>query len=180
MMGRMSHKADVKRFEELFAPHMDAAYNLAWWLTGNENAAHDVVQESALRAFKFMHRFAGGNARAWLLAITRNQSYTWLKQSAGKKWVSIGDEIPEDDLALGHTETPELSAMHSQDTALLQQALAALPPQFREVIVLKELEDMAYKDIAVIVNIPLGTVMSRLARGRVMLKTELLKLYGHE
>ncbi len=176
----MNHRADVKRFEELFAPHMNAAYNLARWLTGNESAAHDVVQESALRAFKFMHRFAGGNARAWLLAITRNQSYTWLKQAAGNKWVSIGDEMPEDDLALGHTETPELSAIRSQDTALVRQALAALPPQFREVIVLKELEGMAYKDIATVADIPVGTVMSRLARGRTMLKTELLKLYAHE
>lgn len=176
----MTHRADVKRFEELFAPHMNAAYNLARWLTGNESAGHDVVQESALRAFRFMNRFTGGNARAWLLAIVRNQSYTWLKQAAGNKWVSIGDEMPEDDLALGHEETPELSAMRSQDKELVQQALAALPPQFREVIVLKELEDMAYKDIAVIADIPLGTVMSRLARARIMLKTELLKLYGHE
>jgi len=176
----MSHKADVKRFNELFAPHMNAAYNLARWLTGSESAAHDVVQESALRAFRFMNRFTGGNARAWLLAIVRNQSYTWLKQSAGNKWVNIGDEIAEDDIALGDMETPELTAMRSQDAALLHKALAALLPQFREVIILKELEDMAYKDIATVVDIPLGTVMSRLARARVMLKTELLKLYGHE
>jgi RNA polymerase sigma-70 factor (ECF subfamily) len=176
----MSHRAEVKRFEELFAPHMNAAYNLARWLTGNESAAHDVVQESALRAFKFLHRFAGGNARAWLLAIVRNQSYTWLKQAAGNKWVNIGDEMPENDLALSHAETPELSAIRSQDSTLVQQALAALPPQFREVIVLKELEGMAYKDIATIADIPLGTVMSRLARARIMLKTELVKLYGHE
>jgi RNA polymerase sigma factor (sigma-70 family) len=171
----MSHRADVKRFEELFVPHMNAAYNLARWLTGNEAAAHDIVQESAIRAFKFLHRFVGGNARAWLLAITRNQSYTWLKQAAGHKWVNIGDEMPEDDLALGHMETPELSAIRSQDTALVQQALAALPPQFREVIVLKELEDMSYKEIAGVTEVPIGTVMSRLARGREMLKKELLK-----
>lgn len=176
----MTHKADVKRFEGLFVPHMSAAYNLARWLTGNEAAAHDVAQESALRAFKFLHRFAGGNARAWLLAIVRNQSYTWLKQSAGYRWVNIGDEIPEDDPALGHAETPEFFVLRSQNMVLVQQALAALPPQFREVIVLKELESMAYKEIAMVADIPLGTVMSRLARARTMLKTELLKLYAHE
>ncbi len=176
----MSHKADVKRFNELFVPHMNAAYNLARWLTGNDNAAHDVVQESALRAFRFMDRFAGGNARAWLLAIVRNQSYTWLKQSGNNRWINIGDEIAEDDIALSHTETPESHSIRSQDTALLHKALQELPPQFREVIILKELEEMAYKDIAIVADIPLGTVMSRLARARGMLKTELVKLYAHE
>jgi len=176
----MSQKADVKRFEELFAPHMDAAYNLARWLTGNESSAHDVVQESALRAFRFLHRFAGGNARAWLLAIVRNQSYTWLKASAGNRWIAIGDEMPEDDLALGHTQTPEINAIRTEEAALLQQALTALPPAFREIIVLKELEDMSYKDIAIVTDVPLGTVMSRLARARSMLRTELVKLYRHE
>ena len=166
----MSHKADVKRFEELFAPHMNAAYNLARWLTGNESGAHDVVQESALRAFKFQGRFAGGNARAWLLAIARNQSYSWLKASAGNRWVAIGDDMAEDDLALAHAQTPELYAIRAEDAALLQQALATLPPTFREVIVLKELEDMSYKDIAAIADIPLGTVMSRLARARALFR----------
>jgi RNA polymerase sigma-70 factor (ECF subfamily) len=127
-----------------------------------------------------LHRFDGANARAWLLRIVRNQSYTWLKQSMGTKWVNIGDEMPDDDLALGHTQTPEFFAIRSQDASLLQQALAQLPLQFREVLILKELEEMAYKDIAIVAEIPLGTVMSRLARARVMLKTELLKLYHHE
>jgi len=170
----------MKRFEELFAPHMDAAYNLARWLTGNESAAQDVVQESAFRAFKFMHRYADGNAKAWFLTIVRNESYNWLKASAGNRWVAIGDEISADDLALGHTQTPELFAMHAEDAALVQQALRALAPAFREVIVLKELEGMPYKDIAKVVDIPLGTVMSRLARARAMLKLELLKLQNHE
>lgn len=170
----------MKRFEELFAPHLDAAYNLARWLTGNDAAAHDVVQESALRAFRFLHRFADGNAKAWFLTIVRNESYTWLKASAGRHWVVIGDEIPEDDRALSHSQTPELLAMHTENAALIQQALRALPPVFREVIVLKELEDLPYKDIALVVDIPIGTVMSRLARARAMLKLELLKLQDHE
>lgn len=161
-------------------PHMNAAYNLARWLVGNESAAGDVVQESALRAFRFLHRFSGGNARAWFLTIVRNQSYTWLKSSSEHKWIAIGDELSEDHAALGHELTPELAAMQLQNTALLQQALMTLPPQFREILILKELEDMPYKDIAVVAEIPLGTVMSRLARARAMLKTELLKLYRHE
>ncbi|WP_166366351.1 sigma-70 family RNA polymerase sigma factor [Pseudomonas akapageensis] len=170
----------MKRFEELFAPHMNAAYNLARWLTGNDSAAHDVVQESAYRALKFIDSFVDGNAKAWFLTIVRNESYNWLKVSAGNRWVAIGDEIPADDLALGHGQTPELHAMHAEDAALVQQALQALAPVFREVIVLKELEGMPYKDIARVVDIPLGTVMSRLARARTMLKLELLKLHSHE
>ncbi|KAB0494524.1 sigma-70 family RNA polymerase sigma factor [Pseudomonas vancouverensis] len=170
----------MKRFEALFAPHMDAAYNLARWLTGNDAAARDVVQESALRAFRFLHRFADGNAKAWFLTIVRNESYTWLKASAGQHWLAIGDELAENDLALSHGQTPELLAIHAENAALLQQALSALPPAYREVIVLKELEDLPYKDIARVVDIPIGTVMSRLARARSMLKLELLKLHSHD
>ena len=170
----------MKRFEELFTPHLDAAYNLARWLTGNDSAAHDVVQESALRAFRFAHRFADGNARAWFLTIVRNESYTWLKATAGRHWVAFADQPDENDGAPGHTQTPELLAIHTENAALIQQALCALPPVFREVIVLKELEDMPYKDIALVVDIPIGTVMSRLARARAMLKLELLKLHAHE
>ncbi|WP_397451050.1 sigma-70 family RNA polymerase sigma factor [Pseudomonas sp. NA-150] len=170
----------MKRFDELLTPHMDAAYNLARWLTGNESAARDVVQESALKAFKFLHRFEGGNAKAWLLAIVRNESYTWLRASTGHRWLAIGDEIDEDDAALAHTHTPEISAIRTQDAAFLQQALKALSPVFREVIILKELEDMPYKEIATVIDVPLGTVMSRLARARAMLKTEFMKLYRHE
>lgn len=170
----------MKRFEELIAPHLDAAYNLARWLTGNDSAARDVVQESALRAFRFLQRFTDGNPKAWFLTIVRNESFTWLKASAGHRWVAIDDELPEDSGALSHSESPELQAIHTENAVLLQQALTALPPVFREVIVLKELEDMPYKDIALVVDIPIGTVMSRLARARAMLKLELLKLHDHE
>jgi RNA polymerase sigma-70 factor (ECF subfamily) len=170
----------MKRFEELIAPHLDAAYNLARWLTGNDSAARDIVQESALRAFRFLQRFADGNAKAWFLTIVRNESYTWLKASAGHHWVALDDDMAFDDGALSHSQTPELLAIHTENAALLQQALCALPPVFREVIVLKELEDLPYKDIALVVDIPIGTVMSRLARARAMLKLELLKLHDHE
>ncbi|WP_025109667.1 sigma-70 family RNA polymerase sigma factor [Pseudomonas sp. H1h] len=170
----------MKRFEELIAPHLDAAYNLARWLTGNDSAARDVVQESALRAFRFLQRFADGNAKAWFLTIVRNESYSWLKASAGHRWVAIDDEMAAGEGPLSHSQTPELLAIHTENAALLQQALCALPPAFREVIVLKELEDLPYKDIALVVDIPIGTVMSRLARARALLKLELLKLHDHE
>jgi RNA polymerase sigma-70 factor (ECF subfamily) len=170
----------MKPFEELIAPHLDAAYNLARWLTGQDSAAHDVVQESALRAFRFSQRFVGGNAKAWFLTIVRNESYTWLKASAGQNWVALDDDFCAGEEAPSHSQSPELLAIHTENAALIQQALCALPPVFREVIVLKELEDMPYKDIALVADIPIGTVMSRLARARAMLKLELLKLHDHE
>ncbi|MEO6675906.1 MAG: sigma factor-like helix-turn-helix DNA-binding protein, partial [Pseudomonas sp.] len=99
---------------------------------------------------------------------------------AGHRWIAIGDDLSDDDPALSHSQTPELLAIHTENGVLIQQALSALPPAFREVIILKELEDMPYKDIALVVDIPIGTVMSRLARARGMLKLELLKLHDHE
>jgi len=170
----------MKRFEALFAPHLDAAYNLARWLTDSESAAQDVVQESAFRAFKFQHRFVDGNAKAWFLTIVRNESYNWLKASAGRRWVVIDDEYLQGEPALTDVCTPETQLIRAQEAEQVRLALLALAPVFREVIVLKELEDMPYKDIAKIVDIPLGTVMSRLARARAMLKGELLKLYPYE
>jgi RNA polymerase sigma-70 factor (ECF subfamily) len=127
-----------------------------------------------------LHRFVDGNAKAWFLTIVRNESYTWLKASAGRHWVAFDDESDENEAAMSHSQTPELLAIHTENAALVQQALCALPPAFREVIVLKELEDLAYKDIALVVDVPIGTVMSRLARARAMLKLELLKLHAHE
>ncbi|MGC5700228.1 sigma-70 family RNA polymerase sigma factor [Pseudomonas sp. NFXW11] len=165
----------MTRFEELFLPHLNAAYNLARWLTDNDSAAQDVVQESAYRAVKFLHRFDGGNAKAWFLTIVRNESYNWLKLSARQGGVAFDDAWVEDEARQHDGDTPEWQLIRGQEAEQLQQALLALPPAFREVIVLKELEDMAYKDIAKIVDIPLGTVMSRLARGRCMLRQQLLK-----
>lgn len=165
----------MTRFEELFLPHLNAAYNLARWLTDNDSAAQDVVQESAFRAVKFLHRFDGGNAKAWFLTIVRNESYNWLKASARQGAVAFDEAYGEDDLALADGCTPEWQLIRGQEAEQLQQALQALAPVFREVIVLKELEDMPYKDIAKIVDIPLGTVMSRLARARAMLRLQLQK-----
>jgi len=169
---------DTKRFERLILPHLNAAHNLARWLLKDAMAAQDMVQESSLRAFSAMGRFVDDNARAWFLTIVRNQCYTWLKQQTGRHYVDIDDEeamSEKDKMALAHTDTPEAWALRMQNRQALQDGLEALPVIFREVIVLKELEDMAYKDIASVTGVPIGTVMSRLARGREMLKKELLK-----
>ncbi len=177
----MHSSDDTRRFEQLFLPHLSAAYNLARWLTRNDSAAQDVVQESCLRAFKALHRFVEGNARAWLLTIVRNQSYTWLKESAGARAVDIDDEeamSEADKIALSHMDTPEVVAVRVQNKEVLYRAMEALPAVFREVIVLKELEELSYKEIAAVTGVPIGTVMSRLARGREMLKKELLAAYG--
>ena len=177
MMKPTNKHGDVTRFEQLIQPHLSAAYNLARWLVRDATAAQDVVQESSLRAFASLHQFSGGNARAWLLTIIRNQSYSWLKQASGKRHVDIDDETAlseTEKLSLSHKETPEKLAEKMQSAQALQQALEALPIAFREVIILKELEGFAYKEIASVTGVPIGTVMSRLARGREMLKKELL------
>ena len=114
------------------------------------------------------------------MRISFCMSNTICSASAGRHWVAIDDDMTTDDGPLSHGQSPELLAIHTENAALLQQALCALPPAFREVIVLKELEDLPYKDIALVVDIPIGTVMSRLARARALLKLELLKLHDHE
>ncbi|WP_416424431.1 sigma-70 family RNA polymerase sigma factor [Pseudomonas sp. App30] len=158
----------MKRFEALFAPHLPAAYNLARWLTASDAAAHDVVQESAYRAFKYLDSFDGANPRAWFLSIVRNESMSWLRLAAHTPWVAMDDDI-SDEAALN----PEGMAMQAEHAHLLQQALQALAPGYREVIVLKDLEGLPYKDIAQVTGVPIGTVMSRLARARAALRVHL-------
>ena len=165
-----------RRFEEVFTTHLDAAYDLARWLTRNEHNAEDVVQEACLRAFRFIDSFHGENGRAWLLAIVRNTYYSWLDKNRGQAL-----NVPFDEEALtdngGVSGTTEYDVNGSVDSALQQadcrrvvnRALDDLPPEFREVIVLREMEDMSYKEIAAIASVPLGTVMSRLSRARKML-----------
>ena len=176
-MKAFGKNADVKHFEQVFLPHLNAAHNLARWLLRDGVAAQDVVQESCLRAFASQHQFIGGNARAWLLKIVRNQCYTWLQESSGKCMIDIDNEATMSELdkaTLSHSDLPEKLVTKIQDAQRLQQALDELPPVFKEAIVLKELEEFSYKEIASITGVPIGTVMSRLARGREMLKKELL------
>jgi RNA polymerase sigma-70 factor (ECF subfamily) len=164
------------RFEELILPHTDAAYNLARWLTGNEHDAEDVTQEAMLRAFKFFGGFRGGNSRAWLLSIVRNTGYTWLEKNRKHDSAAARDE------ELGEIEDeaagPDLQMMKNATQQMITEAMAELPMEFREVTVLRELEDMPYKEIADIAGVPIGTVMSRLARARKLLQQSLVKKLG--
>ncbi len=156
-------QALVPVFEETVVPHLDAAYNLARWLTRNDRDAEDVVQEAFLRALRHFHAFKGGDARPWLLAIVRNTCYTWLKQNR------FPEEETIDDNTHPHSEDasdPETLLLRETDRQLLRSALTRLPKEFLEVIVLREFEELSYKQIAEVMHIPSGTVMSRLARAR--------------
>ena len=155
-------------FEQTVLPHMDAAYNLARWLTRNEHDAEDMVQEAYLRAFKFFDGFHGAEARAWLLTIVRNTCYTWLQQNRAHEITTMFDE--EIHSVDSDTSNPATLALQSADQQILRQALDELPVEFREVVVLRDLEGFSYKEISDIANIPTGTVMSRLARARERLK----------
>ncbi|HEY5401947.1 MAG TPA: sigma-70 family RNA polymerase sigma factor [Pyrinomonadaceae bacterium] len=160
--------AILQDFEEVAIPHLDAAYNLARWFTRNEKDAEDVVQEAYLRALRHFSGFHGGDARPWLLAIVRNTYYTWFRQNrVSEREANFEDEIymqTSDDL------DPEMLLIREADNEMLRRALKSLPDEFREVIVLREFEELSYKQIADVVKIPVGTVMSRLARARSRLK----------
>jgi RNA polymerase sigma-70 factor (ECF subfamily) len=148
-------------------PHLDAAYNLARWLSGNDHDAQDVAQEASLRAFKFFGSFRGENARAWLLTIVRNTFYTWLRKNRpAEKTVAIDDETL--DIEVG-SATAEAASPQFADADAVRRAIADLPVEFREIVVLRELEGFSYKEIAELAEVPIGTVMSRLARARTML-----------
>lgn len=156
--------------EQALLPHLDAAYNLARWLTGNDHDAQDVVQEAYLRACQFFGGFRGTDGRAWLLTIVRNTCYTWLQRNRPRHSSVPFDEeqhgIPE--------ETPPDPLEQAEDRSALRRALEALPPEFREVVVLRELEGLSYREIASVAGIAVGTVMSRLARARERLQRRLL------
>jgi RNA polymerase sigma-70 factor (ECF subfamily) len=159
------------RFEQVLLPHLDAAYNLARWLTHSDHDAEDLVQEACLRALKFIGGFHGANARSWLLTIVRNACYTWIEQQRARGPATALDaEI----LDVGSdASSPEKRLMRDEDRQSVRRAVKELPLELREVVVLRELEGLSYKEIAAIAEIPLGTVMSRLARARERLRERL-------
>lgn len=171
-------KNKIAAFEQTFLPHLDAAYNLARWIVTNDQDAEDMVQEAFLRAFKYFDGFHGDNARAWLLAIVRNVCYTWLRENRSELFnTSIQDDLFESD---SEANNPETLLQHYLNQNLVQRVLKDLPLEFREIIILRELEDLSYKEIAQVAGIPIGTVMSRLARAHQRLKESLIKLGDKE
>ena len=163
-------------FEQHLLPHMDAAYNLARWLLRDPHDAEDAVQEACLRAYRAMDRFRGGDGRPWLLTIVRNVCYSQLRKNRG-------EPEPFDEDAHGSAYDPaEANAVAWREVKAerLRRALEQLPAEFREAIVLREIEGLSYREVAAIAGIPVGTVMSRLARARRRLQTELLALAGKE
>ena len=151
-------------FEQEVLPHLDAAYNLARWLTRNKQDAEDVVQEAYVRAFRFFSAFRGGNARAWVLRIVRNTCYNWLQEN---RPLQSATEFDENSFGPDpRTLNPEQALLQNASDRMLRHALEALPLKFREVLILRELEGMSYKEIAEVTGMPPGTVMSRLSRAR--------------
>jgi RNA polymerase sigma factor (sigma-70 family) len=163
----------IESFERTVLPHLDAAYNLARWLTRNDHDAEDVVQEAYLRAFEFFGGFYGTDGRGWLLTIVRNTCYTWLRKNrAGELSTPFDEEIHHEEVA---SPNPEEMLLENADRQHLQDALEELPIEFREALVLRELEGLSYKEIADVSGVPVGTVMSRLARARDRLKDSLAR-----
>ena len=150
-------------FDEIVLPHLDAAYRLARWLMRNEQDAEDVVQEAALRAFRYFRTFTGGNGRAWFLRIVRNTCYRW----RGRRVQALTDLFDEEQHSSARPASdPETLLLHTDDVTLIERMLSNLPDRFREVLVLRELEDLSYREMADVMGIPIGTVMSSLSRAR--------------
>lgn len=165
-MGTEERRA---RFETSVLTHLDAAYNLARWLTRDDAGAQDAVQDACLKAFRFFDSQRGPSPKAWFMSIVRNASLDWLRE----RQQGAGDEQYDDDSHAGG-ELPETAAERAQDARNLHECVAALPVEYREVLVLREFEGLSYREIGAIVDVPAGTVMSRLSRGRDLLQRRLL------
>jgi RNA polymerase sigma factor (sigma-70 family) len=168
--GRMSAREANARFAEVVLPHLDDAYALARWLTRNRDDAEDVVQDACLRAFRGIAGFADGNARAWVLTIVRHTAYAWLRKNHPAALIMVEDleavEHQQANPAALDADTPETALIAKGDAKRLEAAIAALPAPFRETLVLRDLQGLAYREIAEVTQVPVGTVMSRLARAR--------------
>ena len=172
----MGKNPDPDYFEQTVLRHLDAAYNLARWLTGDAVVAEDAVQEASLRALRAFDSLSGPNPKAWFMAVVRNVCIDWLRGGKRRDREQAYDEelhggITHD--ARESPESPEVLAIRASDAQQVHAAIAALPLEFREAIVLRELEEMSYKEISAIVNVPIGTVMSRISRGRDLLAVAL-------
>ena len=160
-----------ERFEQLILPHMDAAYNLARWLVGNPADAEDIVQEAFLRALRFFDGFRGGDSRAWLLKIVRNSSYSWVRKNRAAQLADEFDEAVHSGETSG--ENAESNLLSRGESERVREALETLPLAFREILVLREIEGLSYKEISEVTGVAMGTVMSSLSRARQKLRDQL-------
>ena len=165
-----------ERFEQVVLPHLDAAYNLARWLIRSPADAEDAVQEACLRALRFFDGFRGGDSRAWLLKIVRNTCYSWLKKNRPTELSDEFDETVHSSEVLGTDAEAKLVSRANSEQ--VRKALEALPAGFREVLVLREIEELSYREISDVTGVPLGTVMSSLSRARQRLREELRAVAG--
>ena len=168
--GHSAGQDDHARFTRLVLPHLGDAYSLARWITGSRTDAEDVVQDASLRAFRAIGSLADGSARPWMLTIVRNTAYTWMRKNRPSAVFAVEDlesvetaQATPGDL---DKETPETALIAKADTAALEAAIAALPMQYRETMILRDVQGLTYREIAQVTGVPIGTVMSRLARGR--------------
>jgi RNA polymerase sigma-70 factor, ECF subfamily len=165
-------------FADVILPHLDAAYNLARWLVRNSDDAEDIVQEACLRAFRYFAGFHGGDARAWLLRIVRNTSYRWLQKTrAYEPAVLFDEEVHTSGI---EPSNPEQLLLQNADGRLVERAMNELPVRFREILVLRELEGLSYKEIADVMCVPIGTVMSTLSRARARFRLAALNLLTND
>jgi RNA polymerase sigma-70 factor (ECF subfamily) len=163
----MNDASKLELFEQAILPHLDAAWNLARWLTRNPQDAEGVVQEAYLRAFRFFDSFHGGDGKAWLLAVVRNTCMTWLgKKTATSSTVGFSEQLHS---APANQENAEDALIRNAKINSLRDCVEALPPEYREIVVMRELEDLPYREIAEVAGVPIGTVMSRLSRARARL-----------
>ncbi len=174
-----------RRFELLALPHLDAAYNLARWLAGNATDAADVVQDAYLRAYRYFDAFQGGDCRVWLLTIVRNAFLTWVKENRTGRMVFLPDataDLAQDEAAMWTSQPrdPESLLLESVDSQTLARLMEQLPAEYREVLVLREVEDLSYRQIAEVTSLPVCTVMSRLSRARLALRRLWLQRTGTE
>lgn len=179
----MRDEAKRARFEELVLPHLDAAYGLAHWLTRDKVQAEEAVQEAFLRAFKYFGAFHGDDARPWLLGIVRNACYGVMQSSSHGYCVEFDEDTHRDEVLAPGTVVPfpldpEAAAIARAEREVIQRCLGELPPEYREAVVLRELHGCSYRDMAQIMDVPIGTAMSRLARGRRLLRGALALRLG--
>jgi RNA polymerase sigma factor (sigma-70 family) len=171
----MSGNDSTARFERIVQPHLGDAYALARWITGDRTDADDVVQEACLRAFRAIDGYAGGNTRAWILTIVRNTAYSWLARNRNAVVTAVDDLVAIESLNAARAASsagdrygsnPEAELIARADAARLEAAITTLPPQFRDTLVLRDIQGLDYREIAAVTEVPIGTVMSRLARAR--------------